>query len=305
MSCLGEQINQSALGEISRIDIGPGEDKEDHMKHMTTYIKGLTIAGVVLGLGIQAVGSSGQQGEKKPQLTKGPAAVVIEDNLPPVDRQLVQVSDDKQTASSREEGLYRPPPRGAPGGRVGGGTRGPMNDLPLLLALVPDHVGLSSEVQPRLVWYLSKATAYPVEFTLINEKEVTPLVEKRLSSPTESGIHIISLADYDLKLEKGKTYQWFVSLISDPEHRAADIIGGGMIEVGDVTASLREGLRNANSIEATRLWAQAGFWYDALSIISTNIQANPSNPEMHHLRASLLEAVDLNTPAQADRLYGL
>lgn len=275
------------------------------MRHTTTFIKWLAIAGVILGFGIQTVGGSGQTAQDTRQPTKGPASVVIEDNLPPVDRQLVQVSDDKQTASSREEGLYQPPQRGAPGGRVGGGTRGPMADLPFLWALVPDHVGLSSEVQPRLVWYLSKGTAYPLEFTLIDEAGVTPIIEKRLSSPTESGIHIIQLADYDLKLEKGKTYQWFVSLISDPEHRSADIIGGGMIEVGDAPASLKEDLRNANSVEATKLWAQAGFWYDALGVISTNIQANPSNPEMHHLRASLLEAVDLDAPAQVDRLHGL
>lgn len=275
------------------------------MKYTTTFITWLAIAGVTLGFGLQTVGGTGQTGQKNPQPTKGPASVVIKNNLPPVDRQIVQVSDDKQAASSREEGLYQPPQRGAPGGRVGGGTRGPKSDLPLLWALVPDHVGLSSEVQPRLVWYLSKATAYPLEFTIIDETGVTPIIEKRLSSPTESGIHIIQLADYDLKLEKGKTYQWFVSLISDPEHRSADILAGGMIEVGDVPASLTEDLKNANLVEATKLWAQAGFWYDALGVISTNIQANPSNPEMHFLRASLLEEVDLATPAQVDRQHGL
>src|SRR5680860_666756 len=213
------------------------------MRRTTTFIKWLAIAGVILGFGIQTVGGSGQTGQKNRRPTKGPASVVIESNFHPVDRQLVQVSDDKQTTSSGKEGLYQPPQRGAPGGRVGGGTRGPMADLPLLWALVPDHVGLSSEVQPRLVWYLSKATAYPLEFTLIDETEVTPIIEKRLSSPTESGIHIIRLADYDQKLEKGKTYQWFVSLVSDPEHRSADILAGGMIEVGDAPASLTEELR--------------------------------------------------------------
>jgi hypothetical protein len=276
----------------------------------------MVVVGVSLGLGVQAVGGVESIVQENPQHIKAASSVAIEptkdsealvmkETLTSVDRQVVQVWDDKQVASSGQEPLYRPPPRGAPGGRVGGGTRGPSMAFPLLWALVPDHVGLSSEVQPRLVWYLSKATTYPLEFTLIDEAGVTPIIEKRFSSPTESGIHIIQLADYDLKLEKGKTYQWFVSLISDPEHRSADILAGGMIEVGDAPASLREGLRNANSVEATRLWAQAGFWYDALGVISTNIQANPSNLEMHNLRASLLEAVDLDTPAQVDRQHGL
>jgi hypothetical protein len=148
-------------------------------------------------------------------------------------------------------------------------------------------------------------TAYPLEFTIIDEIGVTPIIEKRLPSPTDSGIHIIRLADYDLKLEKGKTYQWFVSLITDLEHRSTDIIAGGMIQVSDLPASLGEDARKANPVDATRLWAQAGFWYDAMGVISTNIQTNPSDPEMHNLRASLLEEVDLATPAQVDRQHGL
>lgn len=280
------------------------------MSQMMTRCKWVAVMGVALGLSVQAMGGAEFTDQVNRTHVKDVASVAIEpgfleETLPSVDRQVVQVSDDKQAASSRKEALYQPPQRGAPGGRVGGGTRGPMTDLPLLLVLAPDHIGLTSEVQPRLVWYLSKPTVYPLEFTLIDESGVTPIIEKRLSSPTESGIHIIQLADYDLKLEKGKTYQWFVSLVSDPEHRSADIIGGGMIEVGDVPASLTEELRNANPVEATRLWGQAGFWYDAIGVISTNIQSDPSDAEMHNVRASLLEEVDLDTPAQVDRRHGL
>lgn len=280
------------------------------MSQMMTRYRWVAVLGVTLGLSVQAMGGAEFTDQVNRKHKKDVASVAIEpgfleETLPSVDRQVVQASDDKQAASSRKEALYQPPQRGAPGGRVGGGTRGPVTDLPLLWALAPDHVGLSSEVQPRLVWYLSKPTVYPLEFTLIDESGVTPIIEKRLSSPTESGIHIIQLADYDLKLEKGKTYQWFVSLVSDPEHRSADIIGGGMIEVGDVPASLAEELRNANPVEATRLWGQAGFWYDAIGVISTNIQSHPSDAEMHHVRASLLAEVDLDTPAQVDRQHGL
>ena len=276
----------------------------------------VAVAGVTLGLGVPIVGGAEYTGRENSQHTKDEASVAtgptknqvaaaMEAILPLNDRQVVQVSDDKQVASSRQEPLYRPPQRGAPGGRVGGGTRGPSMAFPLLWALVPDHVGLSTEAQPQLVWYLSQATAYPLEFTVIDETGVTPILEKRLASPAEAGIHIIRLADYDLKLEKGKTYQWFVSLISDAEHRSADLIAGGMIQVNEVPASLGEEVRKANPVDAARLWARAGFWYDAMGVISTNIQTNPSDPEMHNLRASLLEEVDLDTPAQMDRRHGL
>ena len=286
------------------------------MNQLINVSRWMAVVGVTLGLGVQAVGGADLTGrESRQQITdvssvaiapsKDHVAVVMKETLTAVDRPIVQVSEDKQVASSRQEPLYRPPQRGAPGGRVGGGTRGPSMAFPLLWALVPDHVGLSTDAQPQLVWYLSKATAYPLEFTVIDETGVTPILEQRLSSPADPGIHIIRLADYDLKLEKGKTYQWFVSLISDPEHRSRDIIVGGMIRVGDVPATLGEHVRNATPVEATRLLAQAGFWYDAMGVISTSIQRNPSDAEMHALRASLLEEVDLPTPAQVDRQYGL
>lgn len=265
----------------------------------------MTVAGVVLGLSVQTAGGSDFPAQNDRQPTKDHVRDVMKETLSPVDGQVVRISNDKPETSSRQEPLYQPPQRGAPGGRVGGGTRGPSADLPLMWALVPDHVGLSAEVQPRLVWYLSKTTTYPLELTIIDETGVTPIIEKRLSSPTEPGIHIIRLAEYDLKLEKGKTYQWSVSLISDPEHRSRDLIVGGMIQVGDVPVSLDENVRNANPVEATRLWGKAGFWYDAIGVISTNIQSNPSDSEMHHVRASLLEEVDLDMPAQVDRQHGL
>ncbi|WNM58593.1 DUF928 domain-containing protein [Candidatus Nitrospira allomarina] len=283
------------------------------MSQMMTRCRWVAVIAVTLGLSVQATGGAEFPDQATHTHMKDVASIAIEpgfleETLLSGDSPVVQISDDKtdkQAASSREGALYQPPQRGAPGGRVGGGTRGPMTDLPLLLALAPDHVGLASEVQPQLVWYLSKATNYPLEFTLIDELGVTPIIEKPLSSPIESGIHIIHLADYDLKLEKGKTYQWFVSLVSDPEHRSADIIGGGMIKVGEVPASLTEDLKNANPVEATKLWGQAGFWYDAIGVISTYIQSHPSDAEMHHVRASLLEEVDLDTPAQVDREHGL
>jgi hypothetical protein len=286
------------------------------MRRINKLTRWVAVAGVALGLSVQTAGGVEYPARKDRQstkdaasvaiqLTKDHVSVVMQERPIPVDRQVVQVSDDKQMASSRQERLYRPPQRGAPGGRVGGGTRGPSTDIPLMWALVPDHVGLSAEAQPQLVWYLSKMTASPLELTIIDEAGVTPIIEKRLSSPTEPGFHIIRLADYNLKLEKGKTYQWFVSLITDPEHRSTDIIAGGMIQVGDVPVMLGEDARKANPADAARIWAQAGFWYDAMGGISTNIQNNSSDSEMHNLRASLLEEVGLDAPAQVDRQHGL
>jgi hypothetical protein len=219
---------------------------------------------------------------------------------------VVRVAEDQQGPSSKiSEPLYQPPRRGAPGGRVGGGTRGPSPGLPLLYALVPDHVAVTAEEQPPLVWYLSSATSFPMEFTVVEAMGVAPILEVALSSPTEAGIHILSLAQYDLKLETGKTYQWFVSLIPDPARRSKDIIAGGMLEVERLPENIAEAVKQATPQDATKLLAKAGFWYDAMGVISHGIQANPTDRALHDVRAALLDQVDLNTVAQVDRKTGL
>jgi uncharacterized protein DUF928 len=223
-----------------------------------------------------------------------------------VDTSLIRVAEEQKRSSPKiSEPLYQPPRRGAPGGRVGGGTRGPSPGLPLLYALVPDHVAVTAEEQPPLVWYLSKATSFPLEFTVVEAMGVEPILEVVLSSPTEAGIHILSLAQYDVRFETGKTYQWFVSLIPDPARRSKDIIAGGMLEVETLPENIAEAVKQATPRDATKLLAKAGFWYDAMGVISHGIQANPTDRALHDVRATLLEQVDLITVAQVDRQTGL
>jgi len=50
---------------------------------------------------------------------------------------------------------YQPPLRGAPGGRVGGGTRGTGRETFVLSVLAPDHTGLTVSEQPALYWFIS------------------------------------------------------------------------------------------------------------------------------------------------------
>lgn len=276
-----------------------------------TIMFGVTILGLTVGLSSLALG--GQEKLRKPSepsafsakvgLLSGNAGKVPK---AAVERALVQVTADLPGPSEKQpEPLYQPPRRGAPGGRVGGGTRGPSQGLPLVYALVPDHVAVTADEQPPLVWYLSKATTLPLEFTVIEGVGVVPILETRLASPVEAGIHMISLGEYDLRFEQGKTYQWFVSLIPDSDRRSKDIIAGGMLEVMSLPENIAEAVKQATPQEATKLLANAGFWYDAMGAISQEIQANATDRGLRELRATLLEQVDLTTVAQVDRQTGM
>jgi len=197
--------------------------------------------------------------------------------------------------------VYKPPEVGAPGGRVGGGTRGPGGDLPVLSVLAPDHTGLTAQDQPSLFWYVSNQTAHPVELTIIDDQTVQPLLALRIDVPVQPGVRHVRLSEHDIHFMLGKQYKWFVALVVDPDRRSKDVVAGGAIERVELPQALREKLAQAEKAEVPYLYAEAGFWYDALAAISDLIDAAPDDPVLRKQRASLLEQVDLPEIAEYDR----
>jgi Domain of Unknown Function (DUF928) len=229
--------------------------------------------------------------------TKKPAGQTQEKN--PADKS----SDQKKTGdlatpssiakTTMDKPLYKPPLRGSPAGRVGGGTRGTERESFLLMVLAPDHVGLTIHDQPSLYWFISKPTNYPVEMTVIERGAVKPLFEKTLKSPEKGGIQSVRLADYGIHLHPGIQYKWFVTLVTDAVHRSKDILAGGIITLVDAPPSLRAKLEAAGSGGAYFVYAEEGLWYDSFSEISRMIYTAPSNVELLEQRAALLEQVGL------------
>jgi len=209
----------------------------------------------------------------------------------------LQASDQKLIPSVSPP-VYQPPLRGAPGGRVGGGTRGIGDELVTLFALAPNHVGLTFQEQPTLYWFLSNQTKHPIEVTVIIEKATQPLLEKRLPLPIEPGIHAIRLTDFNLHLLKAAQYRWFVSLIPDPERRTKDILAGGMIERIELPEAVRVKLSQASPLNIPYIYAESGIWYDTIMAISELIEANPNDMNLRRQRAALLEQVGLSKVAQ-------
>lgn len=242
----------------------------------------MLIAGFTLAMPSAAVATDEQQG-KPPQ-------------------QAVAVQTEPATPDPGMP-VYKPPPRGAPGGRVGGGSRGPGDELPMLFVLAPDHTGLAAQEQPSLYWYVSKATTYPIEFTLIDDRVAQPLLETRLSASAQPGVHRVRLADYGVRPAPGVPYRWFVALVVDPERRSKDIIAGGTIERVELPKALHAQLARAGQAKAPHLYAVEGLWYDAVTAISDLIDAAPHDAVFRQQRAALLQQVGLSEIAKHDLRY--
>lgn len=158
--------------------------------------------------------------------------------------------------------VYKPPARGKPRGRVGGGTRGAGAPPGALTALVPDHTGLTLSATPALFWNLGAlpdANAKLV-FVLANDESVEPVLEIDLARPSATGIQRTDLSTYGVELRTGVEYEWSIALETDPARRSSDVVTVGWIE----RVEAPEGLAAA---DATAL-AGAGIWYDAFAAAS-------------------------------------
>ncbi|HKC96129.1 MAG TPA: DUF928 domain-containing protein [Nitrospira sp.] len=195
--------------------------------------------------------------------------------------------------------VYKPPVRGAPGGRVGGGTRTDGQTYRISV-LAPSHTGQTIHEQPVLFWYLSKAMSTPIEFTLVEPGVAQPSVETVLQPPFQPGIHSVRLADFGVRLVPGKAYRWFVAFVVNSERRSKDILAGGTIERIEPSSTLMSKLAEASKTEMPYVYAEAGLWYDAILAVSDLIEAAPSESGFRKERAALLDQVGLSDIALAD-----
>jgi hypothetical protein len=195
--------------------------------------------------------------------------------------------------------VYKPPQRGTPAARVGGGTRGGGDDVPVVYVLAPEHTGLTSQPQPVLYWYLSRPVEASYEFVLIAETDYEPLVEIKLSGIESAGIQRIALADLGVSLKPDVQYQWSVTIVMDKHQRSGDILASGMIEFIEPPAGIMTRVANAEGEERIHHYAGAGLWYDALQSLDEQILSAKENIRLRQVRASLLEQVGLKEVAAA------
>jgi hypothetical protein len=214
-------------------------------------------------------------------------------------------------SESRKSGAttiaYKPPMRGAPATRVGGGTRGVGSALTLNV-LAPGETGYTIKEQPTIYWYVSERIDHPVELTINStaslQEAATPLLDITLKPPLEKGVHALRLADHGVALKPGVEYQWFVAVVRNPAQRSNDVVAGGTIKRVSESEALQAQLRQAPQSQLPAIYAEAGIWYDAIDQLSKKISADAADRQLREERAALLEQVGLRDAAAFDRGTG-
>src|SRR5687767_2532789 len=82
------------------------------------------------------------------------------------DRLVISQADTEKKANEAATFSYKPPLRGAPATRVGGGTRSLGNQALTLSVLAPNETGFTTRQNPTVYWYVSEALTSPVELTV-------------------------------------------------------------------------------------------------------------------------------------------
>jgi Domain of Unknown Function (DUF928) len=191
---------------------------------------------------------------------------------------------------------FTPPLRGAPGGRVGGASRGaikPPAPLPTIDLLAPaDQAGETISAAPTLYYFVSRPVAWPMQLTISAPLQPKPVLEVTIKPPHEPGIYPLRLAGYHTRLEPGIVYTWSVSIILDPKAWSRNIVASAAIlrirpDPAAASALSAVGLRRV------AIFASTGLWYDAVSAAY-----DTSGPDQHAALDRLMEQVGLTKAAR-------
>jgi hypothetical protein len=190
---------------------------------------------------------------------------------------------------------YKPPKRGAPKARAGGGTRALASSVQVL---APNHLGFTSQEQPSLYWYLQpeayKSKLQKFELTDANTGEF--LFTQQLPIPQEYGIQHIDLTKFDVNLKPDVIYTWQVTVINAKRHTSKSISNGSIKFIGSNSE-----LADVTLQRKPYLAAELGLWYDALDWVSKLIDTQSDSKYWQLQRADLLEQGGLRSIAMFER----
>jgi hypothetical protein len=219
-----------------------------------------------------------------------PAPSAAQNNEPPT----------AQQETPPGEPAYKPPPRGAPGGRVGGASRGTVKatvPLPTIDLIAPDgHAGLTTSAAPILYFFVSQPITWPTQFTISTAARPNPIIEVNIPSPSGAGVYSLRTADYHVRLETGIFYTWSVSVILNPKSRSRDIVASASLLRTPGDPAIDAALRTAAPSRRVAFLAQSGLWYDAVAAA-----AEAAALDRHTALDALMDEVGLVEPARYDR----
>jgi hypothetical protein len=223
-----------------------------------------------------------------------------------------QAADPEPESTSAAKGaaletlVYVPHDYGAPEVTETGGARGSDQSetkLPNLLVLAPPKLAATLSAQPTLYWYVSGPSSAPLRLTLLDFEGTSPepLLELELDPVPSAGVYSASLAEHDVRLERGRLYEWSVALEVNQEGYSNEPVAKTVMAAKEADPALLAKIADAPALARIEALAAAGYWYDALDLLAQQVETDDPSQPWRELRAGLLEQVGLQAVVAFER----
>ncbi|MDZ8050537.1 MAG: DUF928 domain-containing protein [Aulosira sp. ZfuVER01] len=148
---------------------------------------------------------------------------------------------------------------------------------------------------PTFFFYIPKTseTVAGIEFALRDDENTDPLYKESFPAVRQAGIVSVTLPANQPSLKADKEYTWSFSMICDPNSRDRDVYLEGKIELMQDENIAEQIQETPKPLDRAVLYATAGFWENALSILADLRRQNPTNTEVQQYWADLLKSVNL------------
>lgn len=179
---------------------------------------------------------------------------------------------------------YKPQKPSRPSGSIGNsGVRGsgacsevPKGDLTVLAPL--GHIGQATTTHPSFAWYVPDAQSYPIRFSLysFDRNGKAAILRHRYMVQSVKGIQKYTLPSNQPGLIVGQKYLWQVRLLCQSGAPSKDVIVEAEVETVAMPALLQSALvKISDRVKRANLYAESGFWYDALAEALTDTKTKP------------------------------
>ncbi|MFB2934088.1 DUF928 domain-containing protein [Aerosakkonemataceae cyanobacterium BLCC-F154] len=144
-----------------------------------------------------------------------------------------------------------------------------------------DYVGLTVSEYPTFFGYVPQSTAQSGEFILMNQSSQV-IYRTSFPIPTQPGIVSITLPAKELPpLEMGKSYQWYLVLVCNPNDRSENEISDrGWIQRTQLSQAAANQIETGKSSTLPNIYAADGIWYEALASLVALRREQPNNSQL-------------------------
>jgi hypothetical protein len=194
--------------------------------------------------------------------------------------------------------------RGSVGGTLSGGRRGTEatcnatteTPTPVITLLVPGSPEglLTTSSNPSFHWYTETQKPIAMTFVLQHPDQATPIYKQTIQID-QAGLASVALPS-NHALEIGTPYRWSVFLAC-ANNQSNELVARSFIERIDRTDLMQKTI-GRSALEQGAIFASAGIWYDAVSLLVTAYQKAPQNGDIKTGLKSLLQQAESSEAGQ-------